>query len=124
MPQVRVRLGLKPGVHLVLPCDKADVKLKLVRPSYMGQFVSEAIERCRSHLKCGWHHRRTVTISPDFRKSVHDALSRAAQRVRHDESQADPAPFSATRQDDMTIVSIGSERYEIPDAVILSLLRQ
>jgi len=36
----------------------------------------------------------------------------------HDASQADKAAFRATRQGDSTIVTIGSERYEIPDAVI------
>jgi len=36
----------------------------------------------------------------------------------YDASQADKAEFKATRQGDSTVVTIGSERYEIPDAVI------
>jgi hypothetical protein len=35
-----------------------------------------------------------------------------------DASQADPGKFSASRQGDLTIVRIGEERYEIPDAVV------
>ena len=35
-----------------------------------------------------------------------------------DVSQADPGEFSASREDDLNIVRIGKERYEIPDAVI------
>lgn len=35
-----------------------------------------------------------------------------------DVSQADPGEFSAQRQDDLNLIHIGEERYEIPDAVI------
>ena len=35
-----------------------------------------------------------------------------------DVSEADPGEFSASRERDLTIVRIGNERYEIPDAVI------
>jgi len=36
----------------------------------------------------------------------------------YDQSQADSAKFSATKRDDLNIIRIGQERYEIPDAVI------
>ena len=36
----------------------------------------------------------------------------------YDMNQADPGEFSAKRESDMSIISIGQERYEIPDAVI------
>jgi hypothetical protein len=36
----------------------------------------------------------------------------------YDRSQADRGEFSATRQDDLNIIRIGQERYEIPDAVV------
>ena len=36
----------------------------------------------------------------------------------YDMSQADPGEFGASRNGDLTIVTIGDERYEIPDAVI------
>jgi hypothetical protein len=35
-----------------------------------------------------------------------------------DVSQADPGKFSASKQADLSIIRIGPERYEIPDAVI------
>ena len=35
-----------------------------------------------------------------------------------DTSQADPGSFSASRQGDLSVVRIGQERYEIPDAVV------
>jgi hypothetical protein len=38
--------------------------------------------------------------------------------ISADVSEADPGAFSATREGDTTIVRLGSERYEIPDAVI------
>jgi hypothetical protein len=38
----------------------------------------------------------------------------------YDQNQSDPGGrFSATKQSDLNIISIGQERYEIPDAVIL-----
>jgi hypothetical protein len=36
----------------------------------------------------------------------------------YDQSQADPGEFSAEKQGDLSVISIGQERYEIPDAVI------
>ena len=36
----------------------------------------------------------------------------------YDVSEADPGAFSASRQGDLSIVRIGDERYEIPDAVV------
>jgi hypothetical protein len=40
------------------------------------------------------------------------------QATGYDESQADPAEFSASKESDLSIVRIGREVYEIPDAVI------
>ncbi len=40
------------------------------------------------------------------------------QAIGYDESQADPGDFSASKESDLSIVRIGSEVYEIPDAVI------
>ena len=34
-------------------------------------------------------------------------------------SEADPGDFNATRQGDLNFIRIGSERYEISDAVVL-----
>jgi len=40
------------------------------------------------------------------------------QATGYDRSQADPGEFSASKQGDLSIIRIGRERYEIPDAVI------
>jgi hypothetical protein len=58
-----------------------------------------------------------VTITkPDGRKRV--IVFDKGRATGYDQSQADQGAFSATRQGDTTIVRIGDERYEIPDAVI------
>lgn len=36
----------------------------------------------------------------------------------YDQSQADQSKFSSTKDSDLSIIKIGSERYEIPDAVV------
>jgi hypothetical protein len=59
----------------------------------------------------------TVAVTrPDGRKrTIFFENSRA---TGYDLSQSDKGAFKATRQGDLTIVNIGQERYEIPDAVI------
>ena len=52
-----------------------------------------------------------------------DGRSRAmffdkGQAIGYDIREADPGEFSAERQSDLSIIHIGRERYEIPDAVI------
>ena len=42
----------------------------------------------------------------------------SGQATGYDVSEADPGEFSASKKSDMSIVRIGSEVYEIPDAVI------
>lgn len=59
-----------------------------------------------------------VTITkPDGRKRV--VFFEKGKAIGYDVSEADPGEFSASREDDTTIVRIGTERYEIPDAVIM-----
>ena len=38
--------------------------------------------------------------------------------VGYDRSQADRGEFSASKESDLYIIRIGSERYEIPEAVV------
>lgn len=40
------------------------------------------------------------------------------EAIGADVSEADPGGFSASREGDLTVVRIGEERYEIPDAVV------
>lgn len=56
-----------------------------------------------------------VTRSDGRKRTIFFEKGRA---TGYDASQADKGVFNATRQGDLTIVQIGEERYEIPDAVI------
>ena len=58
-----------------------------------------------------------VTVTkPDGRKR--DIFFEQGKATGADTSSADPGEFSASREGDNTIVQIGQERYEIPDAVV------
>ena len=58
-----------------------------------------------------------VTITkPDGRKRT--VFFEGGKAIGYDKSQADRGEFKATRRGDLTIIRIGKERYEIPDAVI------
>jgi hypothetical protein len=59
----------------------------------------------------------SVTITkPDGRKRV--IFFKSGKAIGYDQSQADRGTFSTSKQGDLTIIRIGQERYEIPDAVI------
>jgi hypothetical protein len=59
-----------------------------------------------------------VTVTkPDGRARV--IFFEKGKAIGCDASEADPGAFSASREGDSTIVLIGTERYEIPDAVIM-----
>jgi hypothetical protein len=59
----------------------------------------------------------TVTLTkPDGRtRAIFFTNGRATGA---DTSEADPGRFSASRRGDLSVVRIGQERYEIPDAVV------
>jgi hypothetical protein len=58
-----------------------------------------------------------VTVKkPDGRSRI--IFFEKGKAIGYDVSQADPGKFSASKEGDLTIVRIGKERYEIPDAVI------
>jgi len=60
----------------------------------------------------------SVTVTkPDGRTRT--IFFEKGKAISADTSQADPGEFSASRESDLTIIKIGDERYEIPDAVIL-----
>lgn len=59
----------------------------------------------------------TVTVTrPDGR--THAIAFEKGKAVGYDESQADPGEFRASREGDLSVIRIGDERYEIPDAVV------
>ena len=58
-----------------------------------------------------------VTVTkPDGRTCV--IFFQNGRATGYDQSQTDRGTFSSNKQGDLTIIRIGSERYEIPDAVI------
>jgi hypothetical protein len=58
-----------------------------------------------------------VITRPDGRKRA--VFFRMGIPIGADTSEADPGEFSATRDSDLNLIRVGSERYEIPDAAIL-----
>lgn len=85
--------------------------------------VSCAMGRGRPTGQCAFGVQREangggiVTITkPDGRKRA--VFFEKGKAVGYDESQADRAEFKATRQGDTSIIHIGNEKYEIPDAVV------
>lgn len=59
-----------------------------------------------------------VTVTkPDGRTRV--IFFENGRATGYDMSQADPGEFSASKESDLSIIRIGPERYEIPDAVII-----
>ncbi len=58
-----------------------------------------------------------VTVTkPDGRKRI--IFFEGGKAIGADTSEADPGEFSAEKQNDLNIIRIGQERYEIPDAVV------
>ena len=57
----------------------------------------------------------TVTKPDGSTRTIYFETGKA---TGYDMSQADPAEFSMRQEGDLNIISIGDERYEIPDAVI------
>jgi hypothetical protein len=57
----------------------------------------------------------TVTRTGGGTRTIHFTKGHA---TGYDQSQADSGKFSARKQGDLSIIQIGGERYEIPDAVV------
>jgi hypothetical protein len=59
----------------------------------------------------------TVTVTkPDGRTRA--IVFEKGKAVGYDQSQADPGELRASREGDLSVIRIGDERYEIPDAVV------
>ena len=59
----------------------------------------------------------TVTVTkPDGRERM--IFFERGEAIGYDVSEADPGEFAAEKQADTSVVRIGRERYEIPDALI------
>lgn len=57
-----------------------------------------------------------ILKKPDGRSRV--IFFEKGKAIGADVSQADPGEFSATKEGDLSIIRIGNERYEVPDAVV------
>ncbi len=68
--------------------------------------------------RAGGGYATVVITRPDGRKRA--IFFRMGRPIGADTSEADyPGEFSATREGDLNLIRIGTERYEIPDAVPL-----
>ena len=68
--------------------------------------------------RAGGGYATVVITKPDG--GTRAIFFRMGRAIGADTSEADnPGEFSATREEDLTIIRIGDEHYEIPDAVVL-----
>jgi hypothetical protein len=67
--------------------------------------------------RAGGGYATVVVTRPDGRKrAIHFRMGRPTGA---DSSEADPGVFSVRREGDLNVIRVGSERYKIPDAVVL-----
>jgi hypothetical protein len=84
-----------------------------------AQAVGQLTTQCKYGVaRAGGGYATVVVTRPDGRPRL--IFFRLGRAIGTDSSQADRAgAFSATREGDMTTVGVGTERYQIPDAVVL-----
>jgi len=84
-----------------------------------AQFPGQPMTRCALGVaRAGGGYATVVITRPDGMKRA--IFFRMGIPIGADTSEADyPGEFSATRENDLHLVRIGNERYEIPDAVVL-----
>ncbi len=78
----------------------------------------EAMTQCDfGAARAGGGYATVVITKPDG--TTRAIYFRRGTPVGADTSEADPGEFEASREGDLNTIRIGSERYEIPDAVVL-----
>lgn len=84
-----------------------------------AQHAGQPMTQCDFGVaRAGGGYATVVVILPDGRKRA--IFFRMGIAIGADTSQADGyGKFSATRDADLNIIKVGSERYEIPDAAVL-----
>jgi len=94
-----------------------------------GEFDATGTIPCAQHIgqpmiKCifgvaraGGGYATVVIKKPDGRTRA--VFFRMGKAIGADTSEADPGAFGATREGDLNLIRVGSERYEVPDAVVL-----
>lgn len=83
-----------------------------------AQVVGQPMGSCEFGVaRAGGGYATVVIQRPDGRtRTLYFRMGRA---IGADTSEADPGEFRVTREADLNFIRVGSERYEIPDAVIL-----
>jgi len=84
-----------------------------------AQEAGQAMMSCEFGVaRAGGGYATVVITKPDG--GTRAIFFRMGRAIGADTSEADnPGEFSATREEDLTIIRIGDEHYEIPDAVVL-----
>jgi len=82
-----------------------------------AQNVGQPMTQCAFGVaRAGGGYATVVVTRPDGRTRA--IFFRRGTPIGADTSEADPGDFSATRESDLHLIRIGTERYEIPDAVV------
>ena len=83
-----------------------------------AQYVGQPMVRCEFGVaRAGGGYATVVIRRPDGRTRA--IYFRMGRPIGAGTSEADPGRFSATRAGDLSLIRVGNERYEIPDAVVL-----
>jgi heat shock protein HslJ len=83
-----------------------------------AQSPGQPMTQCQFGVaRAGGGYATVVIKKPDGRTRA--IFFRMGKPVGADTSEADPGEFSTTREGDLNLIRIGSERYEIPDAAAL-----
>jgi hypothetical protein len=84
-----------------------------------AQYLGQPMTQCEFGVaRAGGGYATVVITKPDGRSRA--IFFRMGKPIGSDTSEADGYPeFRATKENDLHIIHIGDERYEIPDAVVL-----
>ena len=83
-----------------------------------AQPVGQPLSRCEFGVaRAGGGYATVVITRPDGRSRA--VFFRLGRPIGADTGESDPGDVKATREGDFSIIRIGNERYEIPDAVVL-----
>lgn len=83
-----------------------------------AQSVGQPMTQCDFGVaRAGGGYAAVVIKKPDGRTRA--VFFRMGKPVGADTSEADPGRFSAARESDLNLIRVGTERYEIPDAVVV-----
>jgi hypothetical protein len=83
-----------------------------------AQHVGQPMTSCEFGVaRAGGGYATVVIQKPDG--TARAVFFRMGRAIGADTSEADPGEFRLTREADLNLIRVGTERYEIPDAVVL-----